>query len=449
MNYNKVTGMLLAAALVVHLLQPGMASAATTPEQENPDSAVVEQVTVSSLEPSSEEVLQAASVEAEQLPEADDPIPEQTVPEETLPEQAIPEASLPDESLPEETLPEETLPEQTVPEEMLPVDPMPVWQDHDEMPMEAIADEEQIPPVTMHDIPLYFQNDYPDTMYGYGTVESSGCSITSLAMVATYLTGYDYLPDVLAGYFGGRAANNMARMEYGCDALQLPYTKNTNWHETLAALQEGKIAIVLLNKNSAFTNSQHFVVLTGITDDGLVMVNDPYLPNYGKSELVNGFVDGFATGYLSNGYSGGWVFDPMDIPDDIPYYYEEPLERPEPRYEGIHLDQADRQLLARVVWVEAQGESFEGQQAVAEVVLNRMADPRFPSSVAGVIYAEGQFRSVKFLDEATPSQTQYEAIDRALFGPYVLPKDVFHFATFRTNENVWGQIGGHIFCYHG
>ena len=27
-------------------------------------------------------------------------------------------------------------------------------------------------------IPLYYQNDYPDTMYGSGTVETSGCSIT-------------------------------------------------------------------------------------------------------------------------------------------------------------------------------------------------------------------------------------------------------------------------------
>ena len=44
-------------------------------------------------------------------------------------------------------------------------------------------------------------------------------------------------------------------------------------------------------------------------------------------------------------------------------------------------------------------------------------------------------------------QAQYEAIERALYGPYVLPTDVVFFATYRTNENVWGQIGGHIFCY--
>ena len=38
-------------------------------------------------------------------------------------------------------------------------------------------------------------------------------------------------------------------------------------------------------------------------------------------------------------------------------------------------------------------------------------------------------------------------IERAIYGPYVLPEDVVHFATFRTSDNVWGQIGGHIFCY--
>lgn len=50
-----------------------------------------------------------------------------------------------------------------------------------------------------HYVPLYFQTDYPDTRYGHGTVATSGCGITSLAMVATYLTGHDYYPDELIG----------------------------------------------------------------------------------------------------------------------------------------------------------------------------------------------------------------------------------------------------------
>ena len=52
-----------------------------------------------------------------------------------------------------------------------------------------------------------------------------------------------------------------------------------------------------------------------------------------------------------------------------------------------------------------------------------------------------------FLEDAEDTQTQYEAIDRALNGPYVLPIDVVFFATYPVTENVWGEIGGHVFCY--
>jgi spore germination cell wall hydrolase CwlJ-like protein len=111
------------------------------------------------------------------------------------------------------------------------------------------------------------------------------------------------------------------------------------------------------------------------------------------------------------------------------------------------LTQGDIDLLAKVVWVEAQGECFEGQQAVAEVVLNRLVSGDYPDTLTDVIYAEGQFRSVPFLEDATPWQVQYEAIEGALYGPYVMPMDVVFFAQQPTNGNVWGKIGGHVFCY--
>jgi spore germination cell wall hydrolase CwlJ-like protein len=44
------------------------------------------------------------------------------------------------------------------------------------------------------------------------------------------------------------------------------------------------------------------------------------------------------------------------------------------------------QCLAQAVYYEAASESPEGQRAVAQVVLNRVRDPRFPSSVCGVIF---------------------------------------------------------------
>lgn len=315
-------------------------------------------------------------------------------------------------------------------------------------PTEPPVPEEEMDEFSLEtEIPLYYQTDYPNTIYGSGTIESSGCSVTCLAMVASYLTEHEYMPDELARYFGGRAENNIARLEKGSETLQLAFSKSENWDYTYAGLKEGKIAIVLEGPDSIFTNSQHFIVLTGLTEDGRVLVHDPYEPNYSNWRLKHGFENGFLRSDILMGYSGAWLYDKAAMPEDPFIYFEPEPDRRNPRYPEIELDYEERQLLARVVWAEARGESEEGQQAVAEVVLNRMASDNFPDGIRDVIYGEGQFRSVSVLDKAQPYQAQYDAIERAVYGPYVLPEDVVYFATFQTNENVWGQIGGHIFCY--
>lgn len=54
----------------------------------------------------------------------------------------------------------------------------------------------------------------------------------------------------------------------------------------------------------------------------------------------------------------------------------------------------DKQLdcLAKAVYYEARSEDSVGQMAVAEVVMNRVRDPRFPKSICEVVY-QGQYRS--------------------------------------------------------
>ncbi len=52
------------------------------------------------------------------------------------------------------------------------------------------------------------------------------------------------------------------------------------------------------------------------------------------------------------------------------------------------------QLLARAINGEARGEPYEGQVAVGAVILNRTRDPKFPKTVAGVIYQPGAFTAV-------------------------------------------------------
>ncbi len=55
---------------------------------------------------------------------------------------------------------------------------------------------------------------------------------------------------------------------------------------------------------------------------------------------------------------------------------------------------SDLELLARCVSAEARGEPYQGQVAVAAVILNRVNSASFPGTIAGVVYQPGAFSSV-------------------------------------------------------
>ena len=299
---------------------------------------------------------------------------------------------------------------------------------------------------TVNGFPLYNQLDYPNKRFGSGTVATSGCGITSLAMVATYLTGHTYLPDELAGYFGGYGENNVQRLEYGAKQMQLPIRKADNIRQIFSAMKDGNIAILLMNHLSIFSESQHFIVLNGMTKDGKYLVADSYAPNYEKWDLKRGFEEGFEEKDLLLGYNGGWIFDVSAMPEE-PFIYTEEKPDCEPRYPDVELTWDEQQLMAKIIWLEARGESKEGQQAIAEIILNRLVSGKFGDSIHDVIYGEGQFRTTPFLKDADAWQAQYDAIDDALTGPNILPMNVYYFATYPENGRIWGKIGGHIFCY--
>ena len=121
------------------------------------------------------------------------------------------------------------------------------------------------------------------------------------------------------------------------------------------------------------------------------------------------------------------------------------------RYAGIVLSDDDIDLLAKIIWLEARGEEFEGQQAVAEVVLNRILSDDFPDTLSEVIYERhdgvDQFSTACLVHTAKPGSVQYAAIESALSGSNILPVDVVFFSQGPQNDNIWGTIGGHVFCY--
>lgn len=114
--------------------------------------------------------------------------------------------------------------------------------------------------------------------------------------------------------------------------------------------------------------------------------------------------------------------------------------------------QDDRDLLARVVAAEARGEPYVGQVAVAAVVLNRMRDPRFPDSLAGVIYQPHAFESVtRGAIYRRPTAESVRAAADALSGWDPSGGAVFFWNPAQAvSQWIWtrpvvGRIGHHVF----
>lgn len=117
--------------------------------------------------------------------------------------------------------------------------------------------------------------------------------------------------------------------------------------------------------------------------------------------------------------------------------------------------QSDNQLLARAVNGEARGEPYEGQVAVAAVILNRVKHSSFPNTIAGVIYQPGAFTAVsdgQINVPIDPNSTVYKACKDALNGWDPSGGAIYYFnPNTATSSWIWSRplikvIGKHRFC---
>ena len=113
----------------------------------------------------------------------------------------------------------------------------------------------------------------------------------------------------------------------------------------------------------------------------------------------------------------------------------------------------DLNLLTRIIYGEARGESYTGQVAIAAVVLNRVKSSNFPNSVAGVIYQPGAFTAVSDGQiNLTPNSTAKKAAQDALNGWDPTYGAIYYFnPNTATNKWIWSRpvtvvIGKHRFC---
>lgn len=113
----------------------------------------------------------------------------------------------------------------------------------------------------------------------------------------------------------------------------------------------------------------------------------------------------------------------------------------------------DVALLAKVISAEARGEPYDGQVAVGAVILNRIAHPSFPNTLAGVIYEPGAFTCMVDgqIDQPIASSA-YQAARDALNGADPSGGAIYYFnPVTATSAWIWSRplltvIGKHRFC---
>lgn len=120
---------------------------------------------------------------------------------------------------------------------------------------------------------------------------------------------------------------------------------------------------------------------------------------------------------------------------------------------AMGFSQNDIQLMANAVYGEARGEPYEGQVAVAAVILNRVQSDTFPNTVSGVIFEPRAFTAVAdgqiWLE---PNETATRAVMDAINGMDPSNGCIYYFnPDTATSPWIWTRqqvktIGKHIFC---
>lgn len=133
-------------------------------------------------------------------------------------------------------------------------------------------------------IPVYYQwsSTWGYASYGNGCIAMDGCGPTCLSMVATGLTGDASLTPkkiadlaVQSGFYTDGSGTSWDLMTEGAQRLGLT-VREVGWSRSAleAELVAGRPVICSMGPGN-FTAQGHFIVLTGLSEDGKVLVNDP------------------------------------------------------------------------------------------------------------------------------------------------------------------------------
>jgi spore germination cell wall hydrolase CwlJ-like protein len=121
------------------------------------------------------------------------------------------------------------------------------------------------------------------------------------------------------------------------------------------------------------------------------------------------------------------------------------------------------ECLAVAVFFEARDQPLTGQYAVAEVVMNRVMDPRWPDTICGVVFQDKQFsfthdgKSDKMEKYAQNDEIEWRAMNQArtvakeIYDSGYVELEATHYHALSVRPS-WakhykqvGRIGDHVF----
>lgn len=160
------------------------------------------------------------------------------------------------------------------------------------------------------EVMVYFQQDYSSTPYGASYVGVSGCGVSVLAMVATYMNDAVITPAMMAerysSYFLEGAGTRGELFIYIPEELGFFLDRPAySIDEFAEALMNGQLVVDLQYKGY-FTTTGHYMLLSGYNpEDDTFQVRDSNIKNYKK--LEGNRTDRFTRDQVKNASNCGYI----------------------------------------------------------------------------------------------------------------------------------------------
>ena len=123
-------------------------------------------------------------------------------------------------------------------------------------------------------------NKYSDIPYSQGTVATSGCGPSSVAILASGLVDADITPgDTAKSMYernnGGPTNSERLKSEMDTRGMTSEIVENPTGENIQSNLKDGKVMLASVNGGTIFTNNSHIITIVDINTDGQVYVCNP------------------------------------------------------------------------------------------------------------------------------------------------------------------------------